>query len=286
MATDDAESDAVTEDETASEPAVSSLGSGPGLGSILATAFALLRGRPSLLVPFAVASALGAASTVARLASPYPVGLAPFPERGLVQLSLPLVPRLEPTIGFGPAILSGMKPRFLAAFIGWQALLSAATAVAFAWCLWLATADTDGLVPPLDRVARLVAFVAVIDGVSLGTVVLTGAWTGFGIGLAFVALLVIAPVFVALFVAPAAIVIDGDDLVAAARESLEYAVASPVAILAILVGLGYVGYALTGVSRLASSPAVGAALATVLSVTVAGTVHAVAVAALYRAGPR
>ncbi|QCS43383.1 hypothetical protein [Natrinema versiforme] len=285
MATDDSDSDAVNGGETGSEPVVSSLGAGPGLGSILATAVALLRGRPSLLVPFAVAGALGAASTVARLASPYPVGLAPFPDRGLVQLSLPLVPRLEPTVEISSAILSGMKPRFLVAFIGWQALLSAATAVAFAWCLWLAAADTNGVVPPLDRVARLVAFVAVVDGVSLGTVVLAGAWTGFGIGLAFVALLLIAPVFVALFVAPAAIVIDGDDLVAAARESLEYAVASPGTILVILVGLGSVGYALTGVSRLASSP-VGAVLATVVSVTVAGTVHAVAVAALHSAGPQ
>ncbi len=283
MATDDSDSDAVNGGETESEPDVSSLGTGPGLRSVFATVVTLLRGRPSLVCPFAVAGVFGGASTVARLASPYPVGLALFPDRGLVQLSLPLVPRLEPTIEIGPAILSGMKPRFLVAFVGWQALLSAATAVAFAWCLWLAAADTSRIVPPLDRVARLVA---VVDGVSLGTVVLAGAWTGFGIGLAFVAPLVIAPVFVALFVAPAAIVIDGDDLVVAARESLDYAVASPGTILVILVSLGYVGYALTGVSRLASSPLIGAVLATVVSVTVAGTVHSVAVAALHRTGPR
>lgn len=283
MATDDSDSDAVNEGETDSEPAVSSPGGSPGLGSILATAFALLRGRPSLVIPFAVAGALGAASTVARLASPYPVGLAPFPESGLVRLSLPFVPRLEPTVEMSPAILTGMKPRFLVAFVGWQVAISAATAVALAGCLWLAAVDTDGIAPPLDRTAWLVAYVVVIDSVLFGVPLLSGLWAGAGVGLALVALLALAPLLVWLFAAPAIIVVDGKRPIAAAIESVDYAVASPGAVLVILVGLGYVGYALTGVSRLASSPTVGAALAPVLSATVTGTAHAVAVTALYRA---
>lgn len=281
MATDDSDSDAVSEGETHSEPAVSSPGA--GLGSILATAFALLRGRPSLVIPFAVAGALGATSTVARLASPYPVDLAPFPEGGLVRLSLPFVPRLEPTVEMSPAILTGMKPRFLVAFVGWQVAISAATAVAFAGCLWLAAADTSGIAPPLDRVAWLVAYVVAIDSVLFGVPFLSGLWAGAGVGLALVALLTLAPFLVWLFVAPAIIVVGGKRPIAAAIESLDYAVASPGAILVLLVGLGYVGYALTGVSRLAPSPTVGATLATVLSATVTGTAHAVAVTALYRA---
>ncbi|OAQ52149.1 hypothetical protein HTG_14300 [Natrinema mahii] len=282
MATDDSDSDAVSEDETDAESVVSSPGAGPGLGSILATAFALLRGRPSLVIPFAVAGTLGATSTVARLPSPYPVGLAPFPEGGLVRLSLPFVPRLEPTVEMSPAILTGMKPRFLVAFVGWQVAISAATAVAFAGCLWLAAADTDGIAPPLDRTAWLVAYVVVIDSVLFGVLFLSGLWAGAGVALTLVTLLTLAPFLVWLFVAPAIIVVGGKRPIAAAIESLDYAVASPGAILVLLVGLGYVGYALTGVSRFASSPTVGAALATVLSATVTGTTHAVAVTALYR----
>ncbi|ELY78229.1 hypothetical protein [Natrinema pallidum] len=281
MATDDSDSDTVTEGETNSEPLVSNLGAGPGLRSILATAFALLRGRPSLAIPFAVAGALGATSTVARLESPYPVGLAPFPEGGLVRLSLPFVPRLEPTVEMSPAILTGMKPRFLVSFVGWQVAISAATAVAFAGCLWLADADTDGVTPPLDRVAWLVAYVVVIDSVLFGALFLSSPASA-GVGLALVALFTLAPFLVWLFVAPAIIVVGGKRPIAAVIESLDYAVASPGTILAILVGLGYVGYALTGVSRLASSTTVGATLAPVLSATVTGTAHAVAVTALYR----
>ncbi|WP_226041265.1 hypothetical protein [Natrinema sp. DC36] len=284
MATDDSDSDSANGSQTTSESGVSSPSSGSGLTSILATALALLRGRPLLFVPFAVAGALGAASTAVRLASPYPVGLAPFPEGGLVRLSLPFIPQIEPTVEMGPAILTGMKPRFLVAFVGWQVAISAATAVAFAGCLWLAAADTDGIMPPLDRVAWLVAYVVVIDSVLFGVLFLSGQWASTGVGLALVALLVLAPFLVWLFVAPALIVLDGKRPIAAAIESLDYAVASPGAILVMLVGLGYVGYALTGVSRLASSPTVGAALATVVSATVAGTAHAVAVAALYQVG--
>lgn len=284
MATNDSDSDSANGSETTSESGVSSPSTGPGLASILATALALLRGRPLLFLPFAVVGALGAASTAARLASPYPVGLATFPDGGLVRLSLPFVPRLEPTVEMGPAILTGMKPRFLVAFVGWQVAISAATEVAFAGCLWLAAADTDGITPPLDRVAWLVAYVVVIDSAQFGVLFLSGLWAGAGVGLALVALLVLAPILVWLFVAPAIIVLGGRRPIAAAIESLEYAVASPGSILVMLVGLGYVGYALTGVSQLASSPIVGAALATVVSATVAGTVHAVAVATLYRVG--
>lgn len=283
MATDDTDSDPANGGGTAPEPNASDLEGGPGLLSILATAVVLLRDRPLAFVPFIVAGALGAASTGARLASPYPVDLVPFPEGGLGRFSLPFVPRLEPTVEMGPAILSGMKPRFLVAFVGWQVAISAATAVAFAGCLWLAAAETEGVAPPLDRVAWLVAYVVGIDSVLFGVLSLSGLWASAGVGPALVALFVLSPFFVWLFVAPAIIVIDGKRPIAAAIESLDYAVASPGAVLVLLVGLGYVGYALTGVSGLAS-PTVGIGLATVVSATVAGTAHAVAVAALYRLG--
>ncbi|GAB3672171.1 hypothetical protein [Halopiger thermotolerans] len=256
-------------------------GFGRRLGAILQTAVGLFRERPLALVPFVVAGLFGAASTLARRASPFPIGVAPFPDSGLLQLRTPVVPALEPAVDIGPPLFLGLKPRFLAALVGWQVGVSAAAAVAFAACLWIA-ADGDGT-PTLERVGWLVAYAIAVDVAALAVVY--ALWRIDNLGVSLLAVLALAPVAIGLFLTPAAIVLGGRRPRAAIRESVGFAAESPLAISVLLFGLGYVGYALTGVAQFAPASPLGVTVGTVVSVTVAGTAHALVVAASYRLRP-
>lgn len=284
MAGTDPNDDTVS--DTSVEPVVLPLGSGPKYSAVLATAVTLLRSQPSLFVPFILASLFGAASTIIRIESPYPVGITTFPDGGLVRLFLPVVPRLEPVTEIDPTIFLGLKPRFLAVLVGWQLLVGIATALAFASSLWIAADDTSGVVPPAERSCWLVAYVVLIDGALFGTLYAISGWAIQAVGFAVVSLLVIAPIQIGLFLTPAYIVFDGKRPVSAAAHSLNYAGAIPFSLLFLMLGLGYSRYVLTGTATLVSSSTGGVVLATASSVIVTGPAHTAIVAALYRFEPR
>lgn len=265
------------------DPIRQRLGTGPALASILRTAAALCRARPLALVPFALASLLGAASTIASRESIFPIGFAPFPEAGLLRVRLPVIPALEPAADLSSALFLGLKPRFLPVLVGWQVLCSAAAGVAFAACLWTA-AGRDGIMPPLERVDRIVAYAAAAGGAGFGVVYVLGRISNSAVTL--LAFLALAPVAIALFLAPASIVLGGHRLRAAIRESVGFAADHPFSIPVLLLGVGYLEYALTGLGRFAPSAAIGATAGTVVGVTVAGTAHALVVTASYRLRPR
>ncbi|AEH38329.1 hypothetical protein [Halopiger xanaduensis] len=264
------------------DPIRQRLSADPGFASILRTAAGLCRARPLAAVPFALASLLGAASTIARRESSFPVGVAPFPEAGLLRFRLPVVPSLEPVVDLTPALFLGLKPRFLVVLLGWQILCGGAVGVALAACLWMA-AGRDGTVPPLERVGWLVAYAASAGGAGFAVVYVLGRMSNPGVTL--LAFLAIAPVAIALFLTPASLVLGGHRPRAAIRESVRFAADHPFSIPVLLLGVGYVGYALTGVAQFAPASPLGTAAGTVVSATVTGTAHALVVAASYRLRP-
>lgn len=259
----------------------------PSLVAILATALGTLRERPRLAGPFLLTAVVGAASTVARLETPYAVSVAPFPREGVVRVPLALVPALEPAIELGPATLLGLKPAYLAVLVGWQAALAVVVATAFAAVVWQSAPETAGRLPPGTRVARLAGYVLAVQLAFAAAAYAIAATPAGALGLAIPAVLVAVPIAVGLFLTPAWIVLAGKRPVAAARESVAEARSRPVSVAALLVAVGYLGYAATGVAHLvpASDPAVPVAVGTIASVAVAGTVHAAVVAAAYRRRP-
>lgn len=257
------------------------------LTAIVAAARRIVRDRPSrrLFGPFLLAGLVGAASTVARLESPYAVGVAPFPRAGVVHVPLALVPALEPTIEIGSATVVGLKPAFLAILVGWQAALALVVATAFAVVVWRAAPETTGRVPPRSRIGWLAGYVAAVQAAFLG-LPYASAVLGGSSGLALLLVLLAIPIAVGLFLTPAWIVLEGRGPLDAARESVRDAASRPGSIAGCLVGAGVLGYVLTGVSTFVpGSATVGVAIGTLASVAIAGPVHAVLVSAAYRVRP-
>ncbi|THE66339.1 hypothetical protein D8Y22_03465 [Salinadaptatus halalkaliphilus] len=257
--------------------------SSDGFVAILVAAFALLRRRPIAAVPFVLAGCLGGASTVARLESAYPVGVAPFPDDGLVHVSVPVVPVLEPVVEIGPAALLGLKSRFFAFLVGWQLSIALLTAVAFAIAVWTLAREPGGIVPPLSRIGWLFAYTVVVQ---LGVFAVTAAvavWARGEFGAVLLVFgFVVVPAGVALFLAPAYIVLEGAGPLTASRCSLAATGGRPVSIAGLLLGLGSLGYVLTGVGQIVPSSSLAVAVGTVVSVGIAGTVHAAVVVAAHR----
>ncbi len=65
-------------------------------------------------------------------------------------------------------------------------------------------------------------------------------------------------------------------------ESIHRVLERPISTVTLVVGLGYLGYALTGFATLVPSTPVGVFVGTVTSVAVVGTIHAAVVATAYR----
>ncbi|ELY85064.1 hypothetical protein [Natrialba taiwanensis] len=281
-----------------------------GLIGLIRITIMLLRARPALLVPFALAGAVGATSAVARIESPYPVDMVAFPANGVVHLSVALVPTLEPMAEVNSGLVLGLKPVFLAVLIGWQVGLALAVTVAFAGVVRLAArsiSKTDaisspsaisevgsdesrglpGIVPSLVRLGWLFAYVLGVQVVLLAGLFVVGAFGigpgpgSTGLGLLFGWLFVVVPIASGLFLTPAAIVIGGKRPVEAVIESAVYAVRRPLSVVVLLLTTGYLGTVLTGVFHGGPSPRIGVALGTFTSVAVGGTLHAIVVAAAY-----
>ncbi|ELZ00425.1 hypothetical protein [Natrialba asiatica] len=299
---------------TGTEPSQQTADNAPvGLIGLVRITIVLLRARPSLLVPFALAGAVGATSAVARIESPYPVDMVAFPANGVVHLSVALVPALEPMAEVNSGLVLGLKPAFLAVLIGWQVGLALAVTVAFAGVVRLATrsiSKTDaisstsatsevgadgsrglipGLVPSPARLGWLFAYVLGVQIVLLAGLFVVGAFgigpgpgpRSTGLGLLFGWLFVVVPIASGLFLTPAAIVIGGKRPIEAVIESGAYAVRRPFSVVALLLATGYLGTVLTGVFHGGPSPRIGVALGTFTSVAVGGTLHATVVAAAY-----
>ncbi|MFC3960070.1 hypothetical protein [Halovivax cerinus] len=248
--------------------------------SVLRATLVVLRDRPRVFVPFLALGLLGGGTTLARLASPIALAPARFPERGYVHLPVSFVPDGQAGLEYGPGAISGLKPQFLAFLVGLDLAVVLATTVAFAIGLWTVADGTSGHVPPVGRVCWLVSYVLVVEGALL--VATYASWAGVGgTGTALVVLLVGWPISVGLFPAPAYVVLDGDGPIGAVRESVALVTDRFAAIVAVVVLLGYAGYVMTGVAVVAPDPTVGAALGTVFSTTVVGTVHAVVVFVVY-----
>ncbi|ELZ08971.1 hypothetical protein [Natrialba aegyptia] len=282
-----------------------------GLIGLIRITIAVLRARPSLLVPFALAGVVGATSAVARIESPYPVDMVAFPANGVVHLSVALVPALEPMVEVNSGLVLGLKPAFLAVLIGWQVGLALAVTVAFAGVVRAAARliskthaisspsatsevgadESKGLIPSLVpspvRLGWLFAYVLGIQIVLLAGLFVVGAFGigpgpgSTGLGPLFGWLFVVVPIASGLFLTPAAIVIGGKRPIEAAIESAAYAVRRPLSVVALLLATGYLGTVLTGVFHGGPSPRIGVALGTFTSVAVGGTLHAIVVAAAY-----
>ncbi|RQG92555.1 hypothetical protein EA473_16230 [Natrarchaeobius chitinivorans] len=153
---------------------------------------------------------------------------------------------------------------------------------AFGTVLWLSSPETTGVVVPLERIGWLLAFAVVVQGVLWGVTFLAGLSGTGTLGLVALILFVVVPVSIALFLTPGFIVLGGTRPIEATLESLEYALANPSSTTILVVGLGYIGYALTGLGSLVSSTPLGLVVGTVASVTVAGTLDATIVATTYR----
>ncbi|SDQ34637.1 hypothetical protein [Natronobacterium texcoconense] len=258
----------------------------PGFATVVRAVVVMVRARPSSLVPFLLAGLVGAASTLARIETPYPASISPFGASGSLQIPIPLVPRLEPTVELAPTILLGLRLEYAAALIGWQAALAVVTAVAFAVGIWRVAPRMDGFVPPAARVGWLAVYVLVLQSVLFGVIYVvrvhpTGGVVGTGILAALVALLVGG----ALLLAPAAIVLGGDRPDAAVLESLAYAGSRPFSSAGLVLCLGILATLFTGAATVVSGYP-GLAAGTIASVAVAGTAHAAAVASIYESVER
>ncbi|MEY7847603.1 hypothetical protein AB7C87_00145 [Natrarchaeobius sp. A-rgal3] len=275
-------------DET---PTTSTASGGDGFVAVLAAAVDRIRSEPGLAAPFVLAGILGAASSVARIASPYPIGVTPFPQRGLLSVSAPFVPNLEPAIEIGSSILPGMKPPFLLGLVAWQVTVAAVTTVAFAVVLWrfspgmsetTSALESANPIPPLRRIGRLLALVLAVQCGFFGVTFVAGVLGGGTLGIVFLAMLIVVALSAGLFLTPAYLVLEGSGLREGALESVDRVLERPISAATLVVGLGYLSYAVTGVGTLVPSTTVGVFVGTVASVAVVGTIHAAVVVTAYR----
>lgn len=254
----------------------------PGFAAVAHAVVTTVRDRPASLVPFLLAGIVGAASTLGRIETPYPVGVSSFGASGSLRIPIPLVPRLEPTVELAPTILSGLRLEYAVTLLGWQVALAAVTAVAFAVGIWLVASGTKGFAPPIARVGWLSIYVFAVQGVSFGAIYVLGSWfTGIGTTV----LTVLAAVVIAggLLVAPASIVLGGTRPDAAVLESLAYAGSRPFSSAGLVLCLGILAVLFTGVATIVSGVP-GLTAGTITSVAVTGTAHAAVVASIYEHG--
>ncbi|SFB74564.1 hypothetical protein SAMN05444422_101673 [Halobiforma haloterrestris] len=277
-------------DRDANEPSDTGTGndSSPGFVALLRSAAGTVRDRPAAVVPFLLAGIVGAVSTLARIQTPYPVGMASI-ARGSFTIPIPLVPRLEPAIELSPTLLYGLELEYAAGFVGWQAAIAVVTTVAFGIGLRTA-ASVRGHRPPAARLGWLAAYVLAVQALPFALAVAVGRWNGYGYGYGYgsgfglgTGLPVVAAVVVGsvLLVAPASIVLGGNRPVRAVHESLAIAAARPLSSVALVLCLGVLAAAPVSAATAVSRSALALGLGTVASVTLAGTAQAAVVAEFY-----
>ncbi|APW99906.1 hypothetical protein CHINAEXTREME_19965 [Halobiforma lacisalsi AJ5] len=274
-------------DRDTNEPGDTGSGSdsSPDFVGTLRSAANTVRDRPAAVIPFLLAGIVGAVSTLGRIETPYPVGIASV-AHGSFAIPIPLVPRLEPAIELSPTLLYGLELEYTAGFVGWQATIAVVTALTFG--IGLRTAASErGHCPPAARLGWLAAYVLAVQALPFAIAVAFGRWNGYeyGFGLG-TALPVVAAVVVgaALLVAPASIVVGGNRPVRAVRESLAVAAARPFSSVVLVLCLGVLAAAPVSAATAVSRSTLALGVGTVASVTLAGTAQAAVVARFYEGG--
>ncbi|ELZ09122.1 hypothetical protein C479_12072 [Halovivax asiaticus JCM 14624] len=250
--------------------------------SLVHATLAVVRARPRVFVPFLAIGLLGGWTALAKLESPIAVAPSPFPVRGYLHLPVSVVPSGQTGIEYGTGALLGLKPQFLAFLVALDLAVALVTAVALAIALWTIADGTNGIVPPVRRVGRLVSYVLVVQGSLL--VAAYAPWAGVGGGdtTALLVLFLDVPFAIGLFTTPAYIVLVGNGPIQAGRESVALVTDRLPSIVAVVLLLGYAGYVLTGVATVVPDPDLGIVLGTILSTSVVGTVYTVAVFVVFR----
>ncbi|NGM69951.1 hypothetical protein G6M89_13175 [Natronolimnobius sp. AArcel1] len=248
--------------------------------SVLRTAVDLLRAQLWLVVPFFLVGVLGAASSRARVDSPYPTAFSPFPQRGVISVQVPFVPPLEPAVEFSPALLLGIRLESFLVLLGWQAVIAFMTAVVLAIALWTVSPETTGVVPPLPRIGWLFGYVFAVQSGSFALLFVSRSTVRPSILAVMTFVIIVLAVAIALFLFPAFLVLGGLGPVDALLESVVHA-SRPIRIAGFLLAIGTLGYVLTGVGQLPHWPTDGIVVGTIASVTVAWTLYAAILAAAY-----
>ncbi len=235
--------------------------------SLIGVSLARLRRHPGMLLPFAVAGVISMVVDAIRFADPVPVQLQSWPHRGALHLTLLSFPSGSSLAGFTPGTVLGLKFVYLAELAGLGAVTIAAAAVATGL-----TVAENGALPwreiPTERFGRLFGY-AITMSVVTTALVLVGSVHGL---LALFAILFAFGVVARLFVSPAYIVLDGDEIGTAMRRSYAETGGVDLSIIVFLVVLGYASYALVSV------PYVGTGLSTAL----VGTTYATATVVAYQ----
>lgn len=232
----------------------------------------------TVVLPFACAGAVVAALVAVRLAVDVPAVRAAFPSQGWLRFTAPLLPSGGAVLTLTPGAVRGLKPVYLATLGGIAALQSVAVVAATAAVCW--RVEAGAWVPPADALGWSACYGVGVALLTFGAVWLSAVG---GVPPVVWALLVLVA-GVVLFLAPAVIVLERTDPLRGVRTAATRFAADPIGITGTVLLVGYVGYALTGVTTLLGGGTVLAyAVGAFVSTTVGGTVHAVFLLRRYRA---
>lgn len=231
---------------------------------------------PGLLVPFLALGTVSALLTIGRLSLDVPVANGAFPARGLIYHGSTFLPTGGAVVVTQPAMVAGLKVQYLLAIVGIVVTSHFAAGTATAVGCW--RLSTGRWVPPSSIVGRLSVYAFAIGMMAIGGLVLSSAWPLLAIPfvLAFLGSSIV------LFLTPAVLVFERSSLRTAIGRATKLFVDGPGRIVVLSIAVAYIGYLTTGLTTNFGTETLAAyAVGAIVSTTVGGTAHVVALGWLY-----
>lgn len=229
-----------------------------------------------LVLPFFALGTVSGLLAIGRLSLDVPVANGAFPARGLLFLSSTFIPSGGSVLTTQPAMVDSLKLPYLLAIGGIVLVNHVAMAVATAVGCW--RLSTEQWVPPVAVVGRMLIYALAVGVISFGGLTIASAWPVVSIvyALGFLGASVV------LFLTPAVLVFEQPTIRRAIRLATTLFTEGPTRIVVLAVAVAYVGYLSTGITTLLGAESMAAyATGAVVSTTVGGTVHVVALGWVY-----